>query len=98
MLTATRKADDVPAHEGRSDAAIVPHAPLSEIPACRLPLRSEEARREYDTIARVLWDAGRWGLEAHIRLSVYASVFDNITAAAAEGKHVRASWFTQMQR
>jgi hypothetical protein len=85
MLTTTRKTDDVDVHAGGSDTPVLAHPPLSEIPACRLPLRSEEARREYDTIARVLSDAGRWGLEAHIRLSLYASVFDNITIAVADG-------------
>ncbi len=98
MLTAMRKANDVAPQVYGSDVPAGEHPPLSEIPACRLPLRSEEARREYATIGRALLDAGRWGLETHIRLSVFASMFDTITNAVLEGKPVRASWFTQMQR
>ena len=98
MLTTTCNVDDTPAQMGGSDMPAAAHPPLGVIPTCRLPLQSEEARQEYDTIARVLLDAGRFGLEAHMRLSLYASLHDNITTAVAEGKQLRASWFTQMQR
>src|SRR5215208_40122 len=98
MLTTTREAEKVPAHRDGSDEGVVVHPSLREIPACRLPLRSEAAKREYDSLARVLSDAGRLSLEEHIHLSMYASMFDAITTAVEGGTQVRASWYTQMQR
>ena len=98
MLTTTRKAEEGPAEVDGRDEGVVAQRSLREIPACRLQLRSEAAIREYDSLARVLSDAGRFGLEVHIHLSMYASMFDAITTAVEGGTQVRASWYTQMYR
>src|SRR5215204_588574 len=99
MLTTTRKAEEGPAEVDGRDEGVVAQRSLREIPACRLQLRSEAARREYDSLARVLFDAGRLSLEVHVHLSMYASMFDAITIGiAAGGTQVRASWYTQMYR
>lgn len=98
MLTTTRKAHEAPTHVVGRDEGVVAQPSLREIPVCRLPLWSEAATREYDSIARVLSDADRFGLEIHVHLSMYASMFDAITTAVVGGTQVRASWYTQMHR
>lgn len=81
-----------------SEEKVVAHPAFREIPKCLFPLQTEAAQKEYDTIARVLFDAGRLMLGTHRALSSYAMQFDTITAAAASGKQVRGSWFAQLDK
>src|SRR5215217_6908014 len=75
-----------------------PLSSVSDLPGCLLPLRSEEAQQEYDLLGRALVQAGRLTIGMHRGLSSYAAQFDGIIRAAREGKQVRASWFTQLDR
>lgn len=79
-------------------AAVVAHPAFRQVPKCLFPLKQEAAQAEYDTLARMLFDAGRLTLAAHRALSSYAIQFDTITAAASEGKQVRGSWFAQLDK
>lgn len=80
------------------DPRVVAHPAFREIPKCLFPLSTEEAQGEYDTVARLLFDAGRLTAGAHRTLSSYAMQFDAITKAAAEGKQVRGSWFANLDK
>ncbi len=77
---------------------VVAHPAFRDIPKSVLPLTSAEAQKEYDTLARMLFDAGRFTIGAHRALSSYAMQFDAITAAASEGTQMRGSWFTQLDK
>lgn len=78
--------------------SVVPHPAFRQVPKCLFTLKTKEAKSEYDTLARTLFDGGRLTLGAHRTLSSYAMQFDTITAAAAEGKQVRGSWFAQLDK
>ena len=71
---------------------------VSDLPRCLLPLRTEEAQQEYDLLGQALVQAGRLTMGMHRGLSSYAAQFDGIIRAAQEGKQMRASWFTQLDR
>ncbi|WP_039903242.1 hypothetical protein [Methylobacterium sp. GXF4] len=77
---------------------MVAHPAFREIPRSLFPLTSAEAQAEYDALARLLFDAGRFTANAHRSLSSYAMQFDTITRAAASGKQVRGSWFAQLDK
>jgi len=84
----------------KADASprVVAHPSFRQIPPCLFPLSTDEAKREYDTISRALFHAGRLTLDMHRTLSSYAIQFDTITKASTEGKQVRGSWFVQMDK
>jgi hypothetical protein len=92
------KARSEPAQVGEGDPRVVAHPGFRRIPKCLFPLRTKEAQREYDTLARVLFDAGHLSVGKHRALSSYAMQFDNVVAAPAEGKTVRGSWVAQMDK
>ena len=71
---------------------------MSSVSKCLFPLRTEEAKAEHEVLARALGQAGRLTMGMHRGLSSYAAQFDGIIRAAQEGKQVRASWFTQLDR
>ena len=96
MTAMKRRAE--PAQAGQGDPKVIAHPAFREIPACLFALRSEQAQKEYDTIARMLFDAGRLTAVSHRTLSSYAVQFDNITLAAAEGRPTRGNWFIQLER
>src|SRR3954451_11074324 len=58
----------------------------------------EVARNEYNTIALALIQADRLTVHTHRVLSSYATQVDAIAIAIEEGRALRASWFTQMDR
>ena len=72
--------------------------PLPDTSRCLFPLRTEEALREYELIARTLLSAGRLTIENQRALSSYAMQFDLIIKAANKGDAIRASRFTQLDR
>src|SRR5215213_4871242 len=78
--------------------SVVAHPTFRDIPRCLFALRSAEAQREYDEIARVLYDANRLTIGVHRALCSYAMQFDTITVAAAEGKMIRAPAFVQLDK
>lgn len=80
------------------DASVVALPGFREIPACLFPLSTEKGQAQYDTLARTLFERGRLTMGVHHALSSYAMQFDNITAATANGKQVRASWFAQLDK
>ncbi|MCR5875159.1 hypothetical protein LRS10_13755 [Phenylobacterium sp. J426] len=98
MAQAQRREAAAPAQVGGGDPRVVAHPAFREIPRCLFPLSTDEARGEYDTVARMLFDAGRLTAGAHRTLSSYAMQFDAITKAAAEGKQVRGSWFANLDK
>ena len=65
---------------------------------CLFALRTEVARNEYKTIALALIEANRLTAHTHRVLSSYATLADAIAIAIEEGRALRASWFTQMDR
>ena len=69
-----------------------------QIGACLFALRTEVARNEYNTIALALIQADRLTVHTHRVLSSYATQVDAIAIAIEEGRALRASWFTQMDR
>jgi hypothetical protein len=69
-----------------------------QIGACLFALRTEVARNEYNTIALALIQADRLTMHTHRVLSSYATQVDAIAIAIEEGRALRASWFTQMDR
>src|SRR5215217_4707610 len=69
-----------------------------QIRPCLFALRMEVARNEYNTIARALIQADRLTVHTHRVLSSYATQVDAIAIAIEEGRALRASWFTQMDR
>jgi hypothetical protein len=69
-----------------------------QIRPCLFTLRTEVARNEYNTIALALIQADRLTMHTHRVLSSYAAQVDAIAIAIEEGRALRASWFTQMDR
>ena len=69
-----------------------------QIRPCLFALRTEVARNEYNTIALALIQADRLTVHTHRVLSSYATQVDAIAIAIEEGRALRASWFTQMDR
>ncbi|MGY2052948.1 hypothetical protein [Methylobacterium sp. JK268] len=98
MAAARRKASAGVAQVGAGDERVLAHPAFRQIPACLFPLSTDEAGREYDRLARVLFDAGRLTLARHSALSAYAMQFDAVITATHQGKPLRASWFAQMDR
>lgn len=94
----SRVAAPADSHIAKGDGTVVAHPAFRELPKCLFTLRTAEAMAEYETLARMLFERGRLTLAARRSLSSYAMQFDTITAAAAEGKQVRGSWFTQLDK
>ena len=97
-MRAKTKQDQQPAQIGGGDPRVVAHPGFRKIPDCLFPLRTKEAKREYNTLARVLFDAGHMTVAKHRALSSYCMQFDNISAAPSEGKTIRGSWVAQMDK
>lgn len=98
MPVARRRTEEPPAPQGEGSGNVVAHPAFREVPKCQFTLRTTEAQAEFDTLARMLFDAGRLTAALHRVLSSYAMQFDTITAASAEGKQVRGSWFAQLDK
>lgn len=90
------RAKPAAAQAGTSD--VVAHPAFRQVPKSLFPLIAPEAQVEYDTISRMLFERGMLTAGKHRALSSYAMQFDTITRAAAEGKQVRGSWFTQLDK
>ena len=86
------------AQAGGGDPHVVAHPAFREIPKPLFPLVSRQAQKEYDTLARIVFNAGHLTVEKHRALSSYAAQFDNVQRAIAEGKQIRASTFVQMDK
>lgn len=97
-MGAARKTDAGLAQVGSGDPRVVAHPSYREIPKSLFPLGTTEAQAEYDALARMLFDAGRFAAGPHRILSSYAMQFDTITCAAAAGKQIRGSWFAQLDK
>ena len=98
MSARTKRQEATPAQVGGGDPRVVAHPGFRTIPDCLFPLRTKEARKEYNTLARVLFDAGHMTVAKHRALSSYCMQFDNISAAPSEGKTIRGSWVAQMDK
>lgn len=98
MAQARRSVDASAAQIGGGDPRVVAHPAFREIPKALFPLQTEPGQAEYDTLARMLFDAGRLTVGAHRALSSYAMQFDVITRNSADGKPLRASAFVQLDK
>ncbi len=87
-----------PAQVGAGDEKVVAGPGYRDIPRCKLPLQTEEAQREYDTLSRTLFDSGRLDVYIHSQLSLYAALFDAVTVDAKAGRRTRAKDHEHMQR
>lgn len=97
-MAAVRRLAEAPSTITPADKNVVAHPAFREIPKCLFTLKTSEAQSEYDALARALFDKGKLTLGVHRSLSSYAMQFDTITAASAEGKQVRGSWFAQLDK
>ena len=88
MKVATKALPVAPTEE---KGKVVAHPTFRRIPPCKVPLKTVEGQKEYDTYARMLFDAGRMDTSRHVYLSLYASAIDMITLKAAGGSPPRAS-------
>lgn len=80
------------------DPRVVAHPSLREIPKCLFPLKSKKAKDEYDTLARMIFDAGQMTASKHRQLSTYAAQFDVIHSYPDEGKMLKAANFIQLDK
>jgi hypothetical protein len=71
---------------------------VASVPSCLFPLRTAEARSEYDTLAQLLSHAGRLTVDGYRVLSEYALQFDLLHLSLAEGLPVRPSRLDQLRR
>src|SRR3954468_4080167 len=83
---------------GEGDEKIVAGPGYRDIPKCTLPLKTEEAQREYDRIARLLMDNGKFDMFHHLQASIYCSSFDTFHANHAAGKPIRTAVQLSMQK
>lgn len=97
-MAKAKKIEGGPALVGGGDTNVVAHPAFREIPKSVFPLRTKEAQDEYNSMARILFDAGRLTISKHRALSSYAAQFDNITEASSAGKPIRGSWFAQLDK
>src|SRR4051812_9465299 len=67
-------------------------------PPCLYPLRSEQARAEYHTLASALLERQRLTTETLRSLSEYAVQFDCLQVSLQQGATVRSSQFDQLKR
>ncbi len=86
------------AQAGQGDLKVLAHPSFREIPKCLFPLQAEEAKAEYDTLARAMFEAGRLTLDKHRALSSYAMQFDMIMRTGVEGKAIPAYAFANLDR
>lgn len=87
-----------PAQVGAGDERIVAGPGYRDIPKCKLPLKTEAGQREYDTYARVIFDAGLFDMYRHTHLSMYAQGMDEIFSAADKGLSVKTELRKATQR
>lgn len=80
------------------DSRVVAHPSFRTVPEPLFKLQTEEARREYATLARTLFEAGRMTTHNHRALSNYAMTFDGVTRNEAEGKVNRPAAFIHMMK
>lgn len=92
------RSSNSPAQIGAGDERIVAGPGYRDIPKCKLPLKTEAGQREYDSYARVLFDAGLFDMFRHTHLSLYAQGMDEIFAAADNGTLVRTELRKATQR
>lgn len=62
------------------------------------PLLTDEARREYDELARILFDADKLTVATHRALCSYAKQFDVIVDNGNTGRIIRNTAFEQLDR
>lgn len=77
---------------------VAAHPTLREIPRCLFPLESDEANREYDELARILFDNDRMTVGTHRALCSYAKQFDSIVGAGKAKRVIRGTAFVQLDR
>jgi len=92
--TAKRK----PTEAVGGNPGVVAHPAFRRVPECLFPLVHDKAKREYDSIARLLFNSGRLTMATHRDLCSYAMQFDVITRNSEAGKPIRAHSFVQMDR
>jgi len=85
-----------PAQVGSAD--VLAHPGFRKFPACLYPLSSDEGRKEYATVGRVLYNLGYLTLDKHRALSEYAAQVDALHNAIAKDLPIRASRFDQIKR
>lgn len=98
MTARKREVDAASVQVGGGDPKVVAHPGFRDIPKALFPLITDEAKAEYDTLARLMFDAGRLTVGAHRALSSYAGQFDAITRAVSSGNPVRGSWFANLDK
>jgi hypothetical protein len=59
---------------------------------------TDEARREYDEMARILFDNDRLTVGTHRALCSYVKQFDVITEASAKDRPIRGTAFVQLDK
>ncbi|KMO34314.1 hypothetical protein [Methylobacterium aquaticum] len=79
------------AQVGAGDPKVVALPGYREIPACLFPLKTDEAKAEYDRLARMVFDAGQMTVGKHSALCAYIVQFDGVTDAALQGKPPKGS-------
>jgi len=62
------------------------------------PLESDEAKREYDELARILFDNDRMTVGTHRALCSYAKQFDAIVGAGKAKRVIRGTAFVQLDK
>jgi hypothetical protein len=81
-----------------ADDTIVTLPIFHQVPECLFPLRSKAGRKEYETLARLLFERGRLTAEAHRVLSSYALQFENIQLLMRSNKPVSANLYISLDR
>jgi hypothetical protein len=80
----------------------VPNEPrdnvVDAVPSCLFPLRTPEAKSEYNNLARVLSQAGRLTVDSYRVLSEYALQFDCLQVSLIQELSIRPSRFDQLRR
>ena len=79
-------------------AQIEKHPAFRRMPPCQWPLVTDEAKKEYDVLGRVLFQRGKLTVDKHRALSAYALQFDQMQLKIAAGKPVRDIGFHLMAR
>lgn len=86
------------AQVGAGDPKVVALPGYREIPACLFPLKTDEAKAEYDRLARMVFDAGQMTVGKHSALCAYIVQFDSVTATTLQGKIPRAAHVEMLVR
>ena len=81
------------ANPSAATSVVIGHPSRRRIPPCKLPLATTEGQKEYDTYARMLFDAGKLDASRHMSLSLYASAMDEIARRTVAKEPIRGSFY-----